>query len=189
MIGAAANVIILVAYLAIAAKILIPLHQTRGWTENPLALATGCIFLTCAVHHGAHPFHMLLPIIGLEEHVGHAMREAFDEWHLSSWDIVTAGVAGWYWSLRNRFPALVRGAAVFEDLKLRRREALDIHDNIVQGLAVAKIAIELDRKEEGLAALEKTIGASRKIITELLGEGPETRLRPGELTRSVPTSE
>ena len=78
---------------------------------------------------------------------------------------------------------------MFEDLKLRRREALDIHDNIVQGLAVAKIAIELDRKEEGLAALEKTIGASRKIITELLGEGPETRLRLGELTRSVPASE
>ena len=183
MIGAAANIVILVAYLAIAVAILVPLHKSRGWTENPLALATGCIFLTCAVHHGAHPVHMLLPLIGLEEHVGYAMREAFDEWHLSGWDIVTAGVATWYWTLRNRFPALVRGAAVFEDMKLRRSEALDIHDNIVQGLAVAKIAFELDRKEEGLDAVEKTLAASRKIITDILGDSADTALRPGELTR------
>ena len=186
VVGAAANVVILVAYLAIAAKILIPLHRSRGWTENPLALATGAIFLTCAVHHGAHPVHMLLPSIGLDENVGQAMRRAFDEWHLSSWDIVTAAVACWYWSLRNRFPALVRGAAVFEDLKLRRSEALDIHDNIVQGLATAKMAFELDRKDEGLVAVEKTLAASRKIITDLLGDTPDTQLRSGELTRRSP---
>ena len=183
MVGAAANVVILVAYLAIAAAILVPLHRSRGWTENPLALATGAIFLTCAVHHGAHPVHMLLPVIGLEEHVGYAMREAFDEWHLSSWDIVTGAVAVWYWSLKSRFPALVRGAAVFEDMRIRRQEALEIHDNIVQGLAVAKISLELGRQEEGLAAVEKTLDASRAIITDLLGERAGNEIQPGDFQR------
>ncbi|WP_285550763.1 hybrid sensor histidine kinase/response regulator [Actinoplanes regularis] len=48
------------------------------------------------------------------------MRHAFGSSFTVGWDLVTAVVAVWYWTLRGRFPALVRGAAVFEDLRLRQ---------------------------------------------------------------------
>lgn len=184
-VGAAANVVILLAYLTISSTIAIGLLKT-GQTlhDNPLGWATSAIFFTCAVHHGSHPVHQLLPALGVEEHTGLAMRRAFDDWHVSSWDIVTAGVGVWYLSLRSRFPALVRGAAVFEDMKVRQRQALDIHDNIVQGLATAKISFEMNRPDEGMRAVEETLAASRKIITDLLGdEGSDARLRAGDLRR------
>lgn len=186
-IGAAANLVILVVYLAIAYTILRGLFASSyAWRNNPLALATGAIFFTCAIHHGSHPVHQLLPELGgTEAHVGLAMREAFDDWHVSGWDILTAGVGVWYWTLRGRFPALVRGSALFEDLHQRQTQALEIHDNIVQGLATAKLSFELGDSERGLDAVERTLVSSREIITKLLGdEDAGTALGPGDLRRS-----
>jgi PAS domain S-box-containing protein len=49
------------------------------------------------------------------------MRHAFGmSFTNAGWDLLTAALAVWYWTLRSRFPALVRGAAVFEDLRLRQ---------------------------------------------------------------------
>jgi signal transduction histidine kinase len=188
--GAFFNTIILVAYLAISYSIARGLHRSKQWRSNPLAVATAAIFFTCAVHHGSHPVHMVLPAFGLEEHTGLPMREAFDDWHSSGWDIITAAVAVYYWTLRGRFPALVRGPAVFEDLRERQRQALDIHDNVVQGLAAAKLNFELDRGDEGMRALDDTLAASRSIITDLLGdERYGLGLSPGDLRRQTPAPE
>lgn len=176
-IGAAANLVILAAYLAIAVTIARHLLPDGRWRSSPLAVATAAIFFTCAVHHGSHPVHQLLPLVGAELEVGAAMRVAFDDWHVSGWDIVTAAVGVWYWTLRGRFPALVRRSALFEDNLERERQALEIHDNVVQGLAAAKLAFELDERDRGMVALEDTLGAARRIITELLS-------RPGEAAGS-----
>ena len=184
-VGAAANLVILAAYLAIAYSIVRNLLPEQRWRGNPLAVATAAIFFTCAVHHGSHPVHQFLPALGLEGHVGFAMREAFDDWHVSSWDIVTAAVGVWYWTLRSRFPALVRSSALFEDVIGRQRQALEIHDNVVQGLATAKLAFELDDRERGMNAIEQTLSASRKIITDLLGRDAEDLAPvPGALRRN-----
>ncbi|MET8153483.1 ATP-binding protein [Actinoplanes sp. NPDC049668] len=94
--------------------------RTRQWRNNPLGLATAAIFFSCAVHHGAHTVHLMLPYLDPTMHMGLAMRHAFSSPSIASWDVVTAGLAVWYWTLRGRFPALVRGAAVFEDLRLRQ---------------------------------------------------------------------
>ena len=184
-VGAAANVVITIVYLAIAFSIAHRLSKEGGrLRDNPLATATAAIFLTCAVHHGSHPLHQLLPAVGAHTEIGPAMRTAFNEAHVSLWDVVTAGVGVWYWTLRNRFPALVRGAALFEDLRERQRQALEIHDNIVQGLATAKLSFELEDHAAGMAAVEGTLTASRKIISDLLGEaGSATGLRAGDLRR------
>ena len=167
-VGAVANVVLLVTYLAIAYTIIRGLIPQQRWRSNPLAVATAALFFTCAIHHGSHPVHQFLPALGVEEHLGLAMREAFDDWHVSTWDVVTAGVGIWYWTLRSRFPALIRGSALFEDLIARERQALEIHDNVVQGLATAKLAFEMDERDRGMNALEQTLTASRQIITELL---------------------
>ncbi len=38
--------------------------------------------------------------------------------------------------------SVLRGAQLFEDMKVRERQALEINDNIVQGLSVAKYALD-----------------------------------------------
>ena len=187
VIGAAANTVILAAYLAIAVTIGRGLVGTGQWRTNPLGVATALIFFTCAVHHGSHPAHMLLPYVGLEEATGEPMRAAFDDWHVSTWDIGTAIVGVWYWTLRRRFPVLVRGAALFDDVRERQKQALEINDNVVQGLTVARYSLDRGDTQRASEAVDVALGSSRAIIGELLGErGSEVRLGPGDLRRVEP---
>ncbi len=185
--GAVASAIISLAYLAIFFHITARVVQTSQWRANPLAVATAGIFFSCAIGHGLHAAHLVLPTFGYDVVVGMAARLHFADIHIWVWDAFTAMVAVYYWTLRNRFPALVRGSALFEDMRVREQQALEIHDNVVQDLARAKLAIELHREDEGLEALDKALANSRAIITNLLGkqqqaDGP----RGGELRRKEP---
>lgn len=186
IIGAGANLVIATAYVGIALAIIIPLLRTRQLPANRLGTATAVIFVTCAVHHGAHSVHMLLPSVGMEAHVGLALREAF-HWHQVMWDVVGAAAGVWYWSLRSTYGQLMRGAALFEDMREKQRRALEINDNIVQGLAVAKLALELDELDRSSEALEQALTAARQIITDLLGDGDgDNNLVAGSLVRRSP---
>jgi hypothetical protein len=70
------------------------------------------------------------------------------------------------------------------EAKLRRKQALEINDNIVQGLAVAKYAFEAGQNAEGMAAVEGTLEAARAIISNLLEEmGRDQQIGPGSLVR------
>lgn len=183
--GVAANVAIAMAYLLIAGAIMVPLVRTKQVRSNQLGTATAAIFFTCAVHHGSHSVHMLLPIFNVEDQHGLAAREAFGDWHLVAWDFVGAGVAVYYWSLRRTYGALMRGATLFEDLKEKQRQALEINDNIVQGLVVAETALAFEQHDLSKEALAATLVSARQIISDLLGEAnSETRLGPGDLRRS-----
>lgn len=184
--AAAANLVIAGTYLGIAMAILLPLLRTRQVPSNRLGTATAAIFLSCAVHHGAHSVHMVLPALGMDTGHGLALREAFD-WHFVLWDVVSAAVGIWYWTLRSTYGSLMRGAALFEDMKEKQRRALEINDNIVQGLAVAKLALELDQRETSEEALERALVSARQIISDLLGDAEsEARLGPGGLRRKTP---
>jgi len=69
----------------------------------------------------------------------------------------------------------------------RRKQALQINDDIVQGLAVAKYAFELGQENKGRDALDQTLEAAKSIISELLQEiEPNETLRPGSLVRDTP---
>ena len=71
-----------------------------------------------------------------------------------------------------------------ERASLRRQQALEINDNIVQGLAVAKYSFDLGQEEKAREAIEGTLVAARAIISGLLEdfEG-DLDLGPGALTR------
>ena len=190
MLSTALNLVVVVTYLAISITILRGLTRAGRVWSNPLMLATSAIFFTCAVHHGSHPVHMLLPSIGVDDPQGEATRAAFGDWHASIWDLLTAGIGVWYFMLRNRFPALARGSALFEDLRERERQALEIHDNIVQGLAEAQLAFDVGRDQQAREAVDRTLAAARQIITDLLGEpGSGIELGPGDLRRSAPADQ
>jgi signal transduction histidine kinase len=183
-IGTAANLVVMVMYFAIVAAILVPLIREKQIRANRLGTATGAIFFTCAVHHGSHSIHMLLPTFGIHSASGLAMRAAFDPVTVV-WDLVTAAMGVYYWTLRRTYGALMNGAKLFEDLRERQRQALEINDNIVQGLATAKLALELDQHAITREALESTLASARNLITELLGEVAERpTFEAGDLRRS-----
>jgi len=128
--------------------------------------------------------HMVLPALGVNIQSGLAMRQAFD-WQGVTWDIITACVGIYYWTLRRTYGALMSGAKLFDDLRERQRQALEINDGIVQGLATAKLALELDQQTVTREALESTLASARGLITDLLGEvSDHPTFAPGELRRS-----
>ena len=66
----------------------------------------------------------------------------------------------------------------------RRLHALDLNDDVVQRLVVAKLALDLGRREQSEEALVGALDAARSIIAELLaGAEGEVRLSPDELRR------
>src|SRR3954447_25148735 len=163
-----ANFAISVAYFAIAWIIFSGLRATQQLGANKLATATALIFFTCAVHHGSHAVHMLLPSFGVDDPKSIALRHAW-HWQTAVWDVFGAAVAFFYLSLRGSYASVLRGAQMFEDFKVRERQALEINDNIVQGLAVAKMALESGDDEDTRVAIEDTLRRSQALITDLLG--------------------
>ena len=186
--GAAANGVLFLAYMVITLSIAIPLIKSDQLRSNHLGAATALIFFSCGVGHGEHFLHLIGPSIGVGEEVGRAARVS-TEWHIVMWDSFTALVGLYYVSLRKTYGSLMKGAALFEDMKEKQRQALEINDNIVQGLVIAETALALDEHEQSAAALEKTLAAARQIISDLLGEvDTEVRLGPGDLRRSKAAS-
>jgi PAS domain S-box-containing protein len=75
-------------------------------------------------------------------------------------------------------------AAKLGEAQLRRRQALEINDNLVQGLVAALYAQEMGKTQASTAFLGRTLTAARAMMDDLLepldGEG----LQPGDLVRS-----
>lgn len=185
---AVANGAILVAYSLISATILRALVRQKQVRTNLLGTATAAIFFTCAVHHGAHTVHMFSPVFGFQVDSGLAMRESIG---LSAlvWDSLSAGIALYYWSLRRSYGALLQsGPSLFADLKARQRSALEINDNIVQGLALAQYRYENGQPEQAHAAVVETLAKARTMMSDLVDPTASRgmAIEPGDLVRSVP---
>jgi GAF domain-containing protein len=67
----------------------------------------------------------------------------------------------------------------------RQRRAIDINDNIVQGLTVAKYAIGQGHVDEGARAIDDTLRRARQLITDQLTDATADQggPRPGDLVR------
>ena len=167
-IGMVSNGGIAVAYLLISLAIAVPLARSNQLRTNPLGAATAAIFFTCAVHHGSHAVHMLLPSLGVSDDQGLAMRTAWG-WPLTIWDVVGLLVAAYYFSLRRNYSSLMKGAQLFEDLRKREQQALELNDSVLQGLVVAKMALDLQDPAKADAAITASIASASRIITDLLG--------------------
>lgn len=167
-IGTFANGVIGISYLFISLAIIVPLARSNQLRSNPLGAATAAIFMTCAIHHGSHAVHMLLPAFGLSDERGMAMRLGWG-WPLVIWDIIGMLVALYYWTLRRNYSSLMKGAQLFEDMRRREQQALEWNDSVLQGLVVAKMALDLDDPERAKAALATSINSASEMITELLG--------------------
>ena len=59
-----------------------------------------------------------------------------------------------------------------------RRLALQLHDKVVQGLATAKLALDLHDEPRARDAVEAALEAARQLVSELMGQAG---LQPGHL--------
>lgn len=70
------------------------------------------------------------------------------------------------------------GAAIISRNISNRRQALELNDEVVQGLAVAKMAMESGDHEGGLKSVTATLQRSKRIVSRLLDEEERQRGRP-----------
>ncbi len=182
-VGLAGNAVIMVAYLGICLAILVPLARSHQLRTNPLGAATAAIFFTCAVHHGSHACTCCCPRSASTTRRGsRCAPPGAGRWR--SWDVVGAVVAVYYWTLRRNYGSLMQGAQLFQDLRQREQQALELNDTVLQGLVVAKMALDLDQPGKANEALTASIGSASRIITELLGSQHHSL----DLLRSVPAT-
>jgi len=68
----------------------------------------------------------------------------------------------------------------------RQQEAIELNDAIVQGLSVARLALELNETDRAGEAIDRTLAAARRIVTKLLEDlGDEAwPVAPGDLVRA-----
>jgi hypothetical protein len=52
----------------------------------------------------------------------------------------------------------------------REQRALELNDAVLQGMVVARMALDLGEHRRGLSALEGSISAASRMITELIGD-------------------
>jgi PAS domain S-box-containing protein len=71
-----------------------------------------------------------------------------------------------------------------EALRLRQRHALEVNDDIIQGLAVADLALNLEDYDKARQVISTTLEAARRFVTDLLGDaGEAVPIAPGDLRR------
>ncbi len=79
-------------------------------------------------------------------------------------------------------------AANLREAQVRRRQSLEINDNLVQGLAAAAMCMEGGDRAGSAAHLQMVLKAARTMMNNLLLNPDGTPLLPGDLTRSSPSS-
>lgn len=109
------NMVIAVAYVVISALIFTGLVRTKQLRSNRLALATGMIFASCAIHHWAHGLHLLIPEGGGGRAGLEATRQTYSGIHNVLIEILGAVVAITYLGLRRNYKALINTPVMFDD--------------------------------------------------------------------------
>jgi PAS domain S-box-containing protein len=92
------------------------------------------------------------------------------------------GVTGIYQDISERLQA-EHDRRRLGEAQLRQLQAREINDEIVQRLVVAQLSFELGEMDRATTALHSTLTTARRLVTELLGDGP---IEPGSLRRSHP---
>jgi CheY-like chemotaxis protein len=128
-----------------------------------------------------------IPIIFLTA-VNQEPSDIFQGYEAGAVDYITKPVEPWL--VRAKVSALVdiwiehkRLEQLQSDLAVaaqRQQQALQINEGIVQGIAVAKMALELGDNDRALDTLERTLTAAKRVISHLLLDHVET-IHPSDL--------
>lgn len=187
VISVAGNATVAIAYAFIAFFIGQGLSRTNQWRRNRLAVATCLIFTSCSLGHAVHAEHILFASAAAH---GVDSRDLMATWPGALLEMATASVAIYYVTLRNRYGILLAGNRMFDDLDDRQRTALEVHDDVIQGLVTAKLALDLGDVGEASRVIEHALEDTRRVVDRLMV--PVTAsggIRPGDLRRQGPAGQ
>jgi response regulator NasT len=91
-----------------------------------------------------------------------------------------------YQSLHGAFE--LRNAESLQEQKfsqLRQRDALELHDGVVQGLTIAHLALQLDHQDESREALLTTLTRAKAIVARAVEELSATGIPKEQLIRDA----
>jgi PAS domain S-box-containing protein len=120
------NLVIALSYALITVAIIVPVVRTGQVRSNRLATATALIFFSCAVGHGLHVLAAWHAVAGGPAMpVGPGMHDGGSGWGWPSagWDMFTACVGVYYWTLRRGYSPLLGGLYVDPGQHRRLAEA------------------------------------------------------------------
>jgi len=114
------NTVIAAVYVAITVAITVPVVRAGQLRTNRLATATALIFFSCAVGHAFHTLASWQAVLAADQ--GASAHSVPDDWAWPSalWDVFTAGVGVYYWTLRRGYGVLLGKGALFVDPAQRR---------------------------------------------------------------------
>jgi PAS domain S-box-containing protein len=112
------NSVVSVAYAAITVAIVVPVLRAGQLGTNRLATTTALIFFSCSV---GHAFHAVQAVVGATAMDGMHMPATSWGWYPAVWDVLTAGVGVYYWTLRRSYGALLDHGALYMDPDRQRR--------------------------------------------------------------------
>ena len=183
---AAAGAGLAALYLALAAGVLGPLSRRGRVGTDRLGLATAGIFFTCAVHHASLAVLPLLAALGADLPAGRALQAGLTA-PQAVLDVTALVVAATCLGLRRGAGARSDATPPFDTPEARRRRAIELNDDVVQGLTVAQMALAVGEPERSQEAIAATLAAARAMMSDLLGDAEDpVGLRPGDLVRSQP---
>ncbi len=181
------NLTIAVAYAAIMAAIVVPVARAGQLRTNRLATATAMIFFSCAVGHGLHAWMAYRELIHVD--LAHTMGTSPGvPWSSALWDLLTAAIGVYYWTLRRNYGVLLGKGAIYVDpwgqhrldeADNRERAARDAAEN--HRAALAAVVEYTDDAIIG-AAPDGTISAWNAGAERLFGySATEVIGRPGTM--------
>jgi PAS domain S-box-containing protein len=109
------NLVIMLAYGAITVAIAVPVARAGQLRTNKLAMATALIFFSCAVGHGLHALMTYRTLVSAASLHGTGMAHPGASWPSALWDLFTAGVGIYYWTLRRGYGVLLGKGAIYID--------------------------------------------------------------------------
>jgi PAS domain S-box-containing protein len=130
------NLVIMSAYAAITVAIVVPVARAGQLRSNKLAVATALIFFSCAVGHGLHALMAYETVLHLASMPGMAMAASSHTWWSAGWDLFTAAVGVYYWTLRRGYGVLLgKGAIYIDPWGQRRLDEADARERAAQEAA------------------------------------------------------
>lgn len=164
------NAVIGGAFIAVGLQLATRLTASQQWHANPIASVFTLVALTCGAGHTIRAALMAGPTIGMFGIAGVATRVEFSDWHMWIADAATAAAGVFYVVTRWRDRDILQTTRLFEDYTTRRSQALTLHDDVVQELNRAQVAIQADREEDARTALDNSLEATKEIISRIEGE-------------------
>lgn len=199
MVASVANLVMMVTFTAIAIPLWTAIYEGDQLLSNPLLTGFALIFSSCALGHGLHFEHTLIPnyhaiLHGLPFMGGPAAynytvnfglwsRVAMSNPTLLAVDVVTAGLGIWYFLLRKRQSRFFEGAELAEDLEIREREVHAMHDEIIEDVSEALLLVDVGREEEARETIAETTAEAQAIVDNLLEAATPSDVEPGDLVQ------